>query len=168
MSRPDPLTIRPARQDEAGAIWRAVVRAKLPPRDLDWRRTLVAEQGGRMVGVGQLRPHADGSHELASLAVLPAAQGKGAGSALVAALSARAPGRLYLFCREGLVGYYARLGFAPLPTDAPLPAELARRVAFGRRVLSWLARVGWNVGELVVMERADESAATHTKPAFAG
>lgn len=63
------ITIRPAVEADQPVI-RAIIRAAFINRTgLDWRRFLLAEDQGRIVGVGQVKPHADGSRELASLAV---------------------------------------------------------------------------------------------------
>ncbi len=79
--------------------------------DLDWRRFLVAEAKGRIIATGQIKPHSDGSRELASIAVVPDHQGRGVGSAIVYALLARSSGVLYLTCTQWNVGYYERFGF---------------------------------------------------------
>ena len=88
--------IRRARAADRWAIRRLVYAARLNPRDLDWRRFLVAELDGRIVGTIQARHHADGTRELASLAVHPALRGLGVGTALIAALRAQERGPLYL------------------------------------------------------------------------
>ena len=66
-----------------------------------------------MVGVAQIKPHGDGSRELASLAVVPDRQGEGIGGALIRHLLAQPEGQppLYLMCRHELEGYYVRFGF---------------------------------------------------------
>ena len=56
---------RPARDRRDGGQ-----AAGLNPFSLGWPRFLVAEDGGRVVGVAQIKPHGDGSRELASLAVV--------------------------------------------------------------------------------------------------
>ena len=58
-----------------------------------------------------MKPHGDGSRELASLAVLPEWQGRGVGRALVHALLDGEPGPIYLTCAAGLEGYYEQFGF---------------------------------------------------------
>ncbi|HSH04359.1 MAG TPA: GNAT family N-acetyltransferase, partial [Anaerolineae bacterium] len=62
----------------------------LNPLGLDWRRFLVAVDGaGNFVGCGQLKPHGDGSLELASLAVVRAWREKGVGRLLMEGLMRR-------------------------------------------------------------------------------
>jgi amino-acid N-acetyltransferase len=136
-------TIRPANAADQSAIKAIVYAARLIPRDLDWRRFVVAEEDGRIVGVGQVRPHNDGSRELASLAVVPERQAQGIGGALIRALLARESGAVYLMCMERLEPFYRRFGFrrlgrAELPSSfrfvgrfAPVFAVIS--VLFGRR-----------------------------------
>jgi N-acetylglutamate synthase-like GNAT family acetyltransferase len=103
--------IRPATKRDRAAI-KGIIRAtRLNPFGLDWRRFLVAEEEGRVVGVGQVKTHRDGSRELASLAVIRGRRGKGIGGELVRALQQREAGPLHLMCRPGLESYYQRLGF---------------------------------------------------------
>lgn len=133
------VQIRHARAADRRAIRRLVVAARLNPLDLDWRRFLVAERAGRIIGTIQVRYHADGVRELASLAVAPGAQGIGLGAALIDALCARESPPLYLFCAADLVGYYERFGFRPiairdLPPGLHTHGRLARAaILIGRR-----------------------------------
>ena len=103
----------------------------------------MAEEGGSIVGVGQVKPHRDGTRELASIAVLPGRQGRGIGSEIVNALIAREHGEvLHLTCRTQLQGYYERFGFA-LVEPAENPRHFRRRLpvlnsflrAFGIRII---------------------------------
>lgn len=91
--------------------------AGINPMSLDWHRFLVMEDEGKVVGIGQIKLHGDGSRELASLAVIPSRQRQGIGSALVRALLASTSGTLYLTCRITLETYYARFGFRRIERD---------------------------------------------------
>lgn len=145
------LIIRPAIAHEQAVIT-AIVRAeRLNPRDLDWRRFLVAEQAGQIIGVVQVRPHHDGSRELASLAVLPAQQGQGVGGALVAALLEREHGTLHLMCLDELEGYYVRFGFHRLEQNE-MPAHFRRIMRIGR-LITLIARLFGMRLRPVVMRR---------------
>ena len=135
-----PLQIRPATPADQKTIRRIVWQARLAPFGLSWPAFLVAEAGGEIAGIGQVKSHRDGSRELASLAVTPAYQGRGVGTALVLALVARERGPLYLFCRSGLRRYYQRFGFEVVAPEA-LPRSIYRllRLAnLGARVLTRL------------------------------
>lgn len=117
--------------------------ARINPSGLEWQRFIVAEEAGAIVGAGQVKPHRDGTRELASIAVVPDRQGRGIGSAIVNALIAREHGEvLHLTCRSQLQGYYERFGFALLE-PAEYPPYLRRRLpvlntflrAFGIRII---------------------------------
>jgi N-acetylglutamate synthase-like GNAT family acetyltransferase len=137
-----PVYIRAAEAVDQQEIRTLVRAARLNPMGLDWVDFLVAEdaqpQGRILAGVGQLRPHSDGSRELASLAVAPAYQGQGIGRALVRCLLDRGPRPLYLFCRCELVPYYSQFGFTPV-TATGLPPVLARRYRIGQTIV-WAAK----------------------------
>jgi N-acetylglutamate synthase-like GNAT family acetyltransferase len=131
--------IRPARAADQSAIRAIVHAARLIPRNLDWQRFLVAEEDGRVVGVGQVKPHNDGSRELASLAVLPECQGQGIGGALIEALLARESGAVYLMCMDRLEPYYQRFGFRRLGrAELPVSFRFVGQFAPAFAAISWL------------------------------
>ena len=117
--------IRRAMQGDQGAITSIVRDAEINPFGLHWPRFLVAEEDNRIIGVVQVKPHYDGSRELASLAVIPERRGQGVGRALVEAILAGQAGPVYLTCADRLVGYYARFGFRSLE-PAEMPAYFPR------------------------------------------
>ena len=133
------LRIRPATAADRWAIRRLIYAAHLNPRDLDWRRFLVAEVDEALVGTIQVRCHPDGTRELASLAVRPALHGAGIGAALIDALREHEPGPLYLYCVSSLASYYTRFGFLPVPARE-LPPSL-RRIGRIARAVAALARL---------------------------
>ncbi len=115
-----PLTLRDATAEDQPTIRQIVRAANINPTGLNWPRFIVAEDGGAIVGVGQVKPHRDGTRELASIAVIPARQGQGFGSAIIKELLRREKGTLLLTCRSRLQGYYERFGFVRLaPSDYP-------------------------------------------------
>ncbi len=114
------MTIRPATEADQATIRRLIKEVGINRMSLDWPNFLMAEEGGSVVGIGQVKTHGDGSRELASIAVLPPRQGQGIGSALIKALLARERGVLHLTCRRQLQGYYERFGFRRLePAEFP-------------------------------------------------
>jgi N-acetylglutamate synthase-like GNAT family acetyltransferase len=137
------VRLRPAAERDQAAIRRIVRAARINPSDLEWPRFLIAEEAGAIVGVGQVKPHRDGTRELASIAVIPDRQGQGIGGAIVNALIAREHGEvLHLTCRSQLQGYYERFGFARLePPEYPphfrrrLPLLNAFLRPFGIRII---------------------------------
>jgi len=115
-----PATIRPATEADQATIRRLIREANLNRMSLEWPNFVVAEQDGAVVGLGQVKPHRDGSRELASIAVVPAQQGSGVGSAVIRTLLARETGVLHLTCRRQMQGYYERFGFRRLqPSEFP-------------------------------------------------
>lgn len=109
------IELRPARSSEQATIRQMVWMARLNPMGLAWAHFLVAETAGEIIGVGQIKPHGDGSRELASLVVRPDYQGQGVGRTLVRALQEQAGGPpLHLMCEAGLASYYERFGFSVL------------------------------------------------------
>jgi amino-acid N-acetyltransferase len=116
-----PIIIRSATAEDQFAITAIVRAARINPNDLDWRRFLLAQWGQDVIGVGQVKPHKDGSRELASIAVVPEWQGQGVGGALVWALLARESGPLYLMCNAHRESYYQRFGFRRIDRRAMPP-----------------------------------------------
>src|SRR5512132_1659441 len=116
-----PVTIHTASADDQYAISTIVRAARINPRDLDWQRFLLAQWGQDIIGVGQVKPHADGSRELASIAVVPEWQGNGVGGALIRALMERETGPLHLMCADNREHYYERFGFRRLERQAMPP-----------------------------------------------
>jgi amino-acid N-acetyltransferase len=146
------MILRPATAGDRRAIRSIVWAARINPLELDWRRFLVAEEAGRVVGVGQVKPLKDGSRELASIAVIPEVQGQGIGRAIVEALIAREGGPLVLTCQAGLEPYYRRFGFERLPAGAASPA-LAARIRLGNRMVGLGRLLGQELGEIIAMAR---------------
>lgn len=130
--------LRPAVEGDQKEIRKMVRAARLNPLGLDWRRFLVVERDGQLLGIGQVKPRGDGSRELASLAVRPAHQGQGIGGTLIRALIAREEGPLYLMCRPPLEGYYVRFGFVRADPDQLLP--VLRRLHHIGRVIQFVTR----------------------------
>ena len=116
-----PLIIRPASADDQFVITAIVRAARINRSDLDWQRFLLAQWGQDIIGIGQVKPHADGSRELASIAVVPEWQGNGVGGALIRALLSRETGPLHLMCNADREHYYQRFGFQRLDRRAMPP-----------------------------------------------
>jgi hypothetical protein len=71
-------TIRPAVRADDAAIRALVRREHLNPLGRNWRNFLVAEdEAGRLIAIGAVKTHGDGSRELASIATVPEARGRG-------------------------------------------------------------------------------------------
>ncbi|MEO7912318.1 MAG: GNAT family N-acetyltransferase [Roseiflexaceae bacterium] len=143
-----PVSIHTASEDDQYAITAIVRAARINPRDLDWQRFLLAQWGQDIIGVGQVKPHPDGSRELASLAVVPEWQGNGVGGVLVRALLSRETGPLHLMCDDSREHYYERFGFKRLERRAMPPyfrrfmliAPVLRLLSFNRLRLIVMGR----------------------------
>jgi N-acetylglutamate synthase-like GNAT family acetyltransferase len=149
-----PYAIRRAAQADQASITELVRSSGINPLDLRWQRFLVADEGGRVIGAAQIKPHGDGSRELASLAVVPGRRDHGVGSALVGALLATETGPLYLACADRLEGYYVRFGFRRLE-----PAEMPpyfHRLSLITRMIGATLRVLGQHWRILVMVRTGE------------
>jgi N-acetylglutamate synthase-like GNAT family acetyltransferase len=147
------FTVQKAQSKHASEIRRLVLSFGINPTGLDWRRFLVAlTSAGGFIGCGQLKPHADGSLELASLAVTPAWRGRGVARALIEALLAPHPGELYLMCQSSLGTLYEKFGFHAID-EKEMPTYF-RRVSKLAGVLENLRKSGERL--LVMKRQADK------------
>jgi N-acetylglutamate synthase-like GNAT family acetyltransferase len=119
--------ITPALEADFPAIKALIHEVGINPMSLDWRRFLVAKtvEGGQLIGCGQLKPHGDGSVELASIAVVAAWRKKGVASAIIQKLMAEGPRPLYLTCLSHNGPFYEKFGFHVV-TGAELPKYFRR------------------------------------------
>ena len=116
------MIFRPATADDAADIKALIRLVRINPMDLDWRRFLLASSpDGTLAACAQVKPHADGTLELASLAVRPAWRGRGLARRLVEQLLSQSPRPIYLTCRSGLESFYQKFGFRSLAADELTP-----------------------------------------------
>jgi N-acetylglutamate synthase-like GNAT family acetyltransferase len=109
------FSIRPAEAGDKEAIRWLVFTGKINPTGLEWRRFSVAVSSeGKVIGCGQIKPHGDGSLELASIAVHPEWRRRGVARLIITHLCAVQPGDLYLTCRAELGSMYEKFGFRRL------------------------------------------------------
>ena len=112
---PQNLHIQPAVETQAADIQHLVRSSGINPTGLDWRRFLLAVTSeGDVIGCGQIKPHQDGSQELASIAVTKGWRRKGVARAVIEALVEKHEGPLYLVCQSSLGVMYEKFGFKPL------------------------------------------------------
>lgn len=125
------FSTRPAEAGDMESIRWLVKTGRINPTGLDWRRFLVAVSlQGEVIGCGQVKPHRDGSQELASIAVHPGWRKRGVARSLVAELCAAHPGDLYLMCRAELGSMYEKFGFRRLALEEmPLYFQRISRLA---------------------------------------
>jgi len=144
--------LRPATADDQQAIKAIVRRARLNPSSLDWPRFVVVAEGTQLVGIGQVKPHRDGSRELASIAVVPERQGLGIGGDIVRALIERETGVLYLMCEQTRETFYERFSFQHIE-PRQMPPYFRRIYWIGNIIFRWFALVRLNVSPFSVMWR---------------
>jgi N-acetylglutamate synthase-like GNAT family acetyltransferase len=127
MSLEEEARFRAATATDAGAIRSLIFRVGINPRDLDWRRFLVAvDREGKLIGCGQVKPHADGSRELASIAVRPKWRKRGVASEIIRRLMTDDGPPLWLMCRSELAGFYRRYGFVSIEDAGRMPRYFRR------------------------------------------
>ena len=125
----DSLTIRSARAAEA-AIIKAMIRSEqLDPFNVHWQNFLVAIEGERIIGIGQVKPYRSG-RELGSLVVVADRRQTGVAGAIINALIARESGPLLLFCLAFREPFYAKFGFRRVGLS-DLPGEFKLKYALG-------------------------------------
>jgi N-acetylglutamate synthase-like GNAT family acetyltransferase len=146
------IKIRPATEVDQPTITAMIRTADINPMGLDWRRFLVAEEQGQIVGIGQIKPHGDGSRELASIAVSPDRQHQGIATRLIEALVASESGPLYLMCRQQLEGFYSRFGFNRLTGDQ-MPPYFRRMTRLAAIIIFVASRLRHEEIQLIVMKR---------------
>jgi N-acetylglutamate synthase-like GNAT family acetyltransferase len=143
------FTLRPATATDASKIRAIISAVKINPTSLSWQRFILAtDPEGKVIGCGQVKPHADGSRELASIAVLQAWRGKGIARMIIEYLLAQNPGRIYLTCRSRLGPFYQKFGFRAIQ-EAEMPPYF-RRISRMIAVFQKLSRRG---DGLLVMRR---------------
>jgi N-acetylglutamate synthase-like GNAT family acetyltransferase len=142
-------SLRQADASDAATIRQIISQVHINPTGLTWQRFILAvDRQGGIIGCGQLKPHGDGSVELASIAVLPDWRGMGVARTIIEHLLEQHPGRLYLTCRAELGPLYQKFGFQVV-NRAEMPPYFKR--------LSWLVnllpRLGHKPDNLLVMRK---------------
>jgi N-acetylglutamate synthase-like GNAT family acetyltransferase len=127
------ITIRPARQEDQQTIVSFIQQAKLNPRNLHWQNFLVAEENGSVVGIRQVKVHAQGTREVASGFVLPEYRRRGISARLMYELLARETGPLYTTVNEKRAPYYEQFGFRPVDVSQ-LPSDFRKEYRIGQIV----------------------------------
>ena len=143
--------IQPATAAHASQIRDLVLGSGLNPTGLDGDHFLVAlTPDGEFIGCGQIKPHADGTNELASLAVEKEWRGRGVARSIIESLLRSHPsGDLYLMCQSNLGPLYEKFGFQALPE-----AEM----------LTYFRRVSKLVSVAIILSRAGERLLVMRRP----
>ena len=121
------FTLRPATQNDEAAIKALIKEVNINPLGLKWQRFWVAEDAdGQLIGCGQIKPHNDQSHELASIAVKRPWRNQGVAKAIIEHLMTQQGSPLWLTCRSGLIDFYEPFGFTHITDLAEMPAYYKR------------------------------------------
>ena len=121
------FTIRSADRADEKCIKALIRFVQINPLGVDWRRFIIAvDTDGGIVGCGQVKPHRDGSCELASIAVTKEWRGQGVARAMIEQLIADHPGPLWLTCASRLTPLYARFGFRQVTAAEHMPPYFRR------------------------------------------
>ncbi len=137
--------VQQATAEHAPLIGQLIREVDISPKGLDWQRFLVAiSPAGEFIGCAQIKPHADGTQELASIAVKPAWRRQGVARALIERLLASQFGEVYLITMASLGPLYEKFGFKPVGLDemptyfrraSQLPGMIAEFSRVGERPL---------------------------------
>ena len=131
------FSIRSARLSDDGPIQKLIRQSHINPTGLDWRRFLVAvDQKDQVIGCGQIKPHQDGSKELASIAVVAEWRHQRVASAIIQQLLRSEAGELLLVCRSSLGSFYEQFGFHVIEQDRMPP--YFKRI---NRLARWVKRL---------------------------
>ncbi|MDR3573937.1 MAG: GNAT family N-acetyltransferase [Anaerolineaceae bacterium] len=142
-------SLRGATQQDEAAIKALIHQVGINPLGLDWSHFLLAvDENNRMIGCGQIKPHFDGTRELASIAVAPEQRGQGIARAIIERLQAENSPPLYLTCRSALEPMYEKFGFRALRQ----PGELSPYFKRLWRFAGLLHRLNAEIGPLSVMK----------------
>ena len=127
------ISIRHAVEADQPTIVSFVRQAKINPRNLHWQNFLVAEEENKIVGVRQVKVHAQGTCEVASGFVLPEYRRQGISALLMNELLARETGPLYTMVNEKRALYYEQFGFRRVEASQ-LPSDFLKEYRIGRIV----------------------------------
>ena len=121
-SSPETVIFRQAGPEDWLAIRGMIRKERLNPLGLDWKRFVVAiDEEGDIVACGQVKAHADGSRELASLVVQEPWRGSGLGRVIIELLKSSSDPPLWLTCRSTLIPFYIRFGFHEVRDRSAMP-----------------------------------------------
>ncbi len=143
------ISLRPATLDDAKTIRNIISQVRINPLAINWHRFILAiDSNGKVIGCGQVKPHSDGSLELASIAVLPDWRGKGVARMIIEYLLKQHPGRIYLTCQSDLSSMYQKFGFQVIK-----PIEMTPYFHRLHRIVNWINKLVRQPHSMLVMRR---------------
>lgn len=102
---------------------------------------MAVDEQGQPIGCAQVKPHKDGTRELASIVVVEPWRGRGVAHAMIEQLMAQHGRPLWLTCTSSLIPLYQKFGFREITDNAELTPYFRRLRRIARLILS-LARSG--------------------------
>jgi N-acetylglutamate synthase-like GNAT family acetyltransferase len=147
-----PIIIRPAVQSDQPTIETFIRQAKINPRNLHWEHFLIAEEDGQIVGIRQVKVHAQGTREVASGFVLPGHRRRGISAQLMNEILAREKGTLYLMTAKRRKKYYELFGFRDVKL-AELPSDFYREYLIGKIITTLISIVTFRNLNIIPMKR---------------
>ncbi len=110
--------IRPALESESAQIKDLIHLVGINPTGLDWKRFIVAvNDGGEVIGCGQVKPHGADIEEMASIAVPPAYRGQGIARKIIEELLSKTSRPVYLMCMGYNGPMYEKFEFKSIPYE---------------------------------------------------
>lgn len=146
------LIIRPARPEDQQTIVEFIRQAKINPRNLHWEHFLVAEEDGQVIGIRQVKVHAQGTREVASGFVLPEYRRRGVSARLMEELFARETGPLYTMIDERWAPYYEQFGFQRVAMNQ-LPPDFHREYRMGKAITALISLFRKDKIRIIPMKR---------------
>lgn len=133
------IMLRPATAADQKRIVEIIHIVGINPMDLKWKNFTVAvdEATGQIVGTGQIKPHRDGSRELASIAVMPDYRHQGIAHQVMEHLLAHTPGTLYLTCLSTMGSLYEPFGFRVI-AEAEMTPYFRRLTRIAKTMMKFL------------------------------
>lgn len=123
--------LRPAVKTDQAAIKALIKEVGINPLGLKWERFITAvDENGRIIGCGQVKPHRDGSRELASIAVVKEWRKRGIARAIIQELQKVYGRPLWLTCVDKLTPFYQPFGFVEITDPGHMPPYFRRAKHF--------------------------------------
>ena len=147
------VIIRPAVEADQQTIVSFVQQAHINPRNLHWQNFLIAEEDGQIVGIRQVKVHAQGTREVASGFVLPEYRRRGISALLMNEIIAGEKDTLYLMCNKKRKTYYEPFGFREV-RFTELPRDFLREYLIGKVITTLISIFTLRPLNIVPMRRA--------------
>jgi N-acetylglutamate synthase-like GNAT family acetyltransferase len=141
-------SLRPALEEDQEGILALIREAGINPFGLRWSRFILAvDENDHLIACGQVKPHRDGSQELASVAVRKGWRKRGIARAIIRELQSKHGRPLWLTCMDRLIPFYETLAFKEITDAAQMPLYFRN----ARRLFNLYLRIRRTKAYLAVM-----------------